>query len=84
MFLTLDRLYEIVKRHVAIDKYAHEKKVVIRLSEPSIGGISCVGITQAYGGIDWDNGKFIIQPAEPIIRKKQHERKESQDVTKIS
>lgn len=69
MFYTLEDLKKRVDQAIAVNRYAKDRTVIIRVSEPSIGAMAGVQITQAYCGIDWDNSKFIIQPSVPLFRK---------------
>lgn len=59
---------------------AHEKlggrecEVVVRLSCNSIGPLAAVGVENGFFGIDWDNGRFLLNPVEPLILKPKDER----------
>lgn len=44
-------------------------KVVVELSQISIGGIASTEIAQIYEGFDWDFGKVIINTSDSIIMK---------------
>lgn len=48
------------------------ERVVIQVEEPSIGGTPCVDIEAIYAGFDWDHGKILIVPKEPLVRKKEY------------
>lgn len=47
--------------------------VVIELSEPSIGPIAMVEVKSAFQGFDWESGKFIIHPSEPVVRRTENQ-----------
>lgn len=49
----------------------------------SIGGQPCVPIMSAHRGFDWDAGKLILQPKEPLISAAgiEDERKRMRDLT---
>lgn len=54
--------------HPHIDKN-NPSEVVIQLSTPGIGTTPCVGVENIYAGFDWDHGKLLIIPNEPIVKK---------------
>lgn len=60
--------------HKTYDKLG-DWRVVVRLSDPSVGGCACVDVDNVFPGFDWDHGKFIIHASEPIIRKKKRSKK---------
>ena len=37
-------------------------------SPNKIGGSACVGVVEIYQGIDWDDGKFLIQTEYPLTQ----------------
>lgn len=42
-------------------------KLVIVIKRPgSIGGTPCVEVESVHAGFDWDNGKLMIYPAQPL------------------
>lgn len=49
----------------------------------SIGGQPCVPVISANNGFDWDAGKLILQPREPLISASgiENERKRMRDLT---
>ena len=54
--------------HPYIDK-KNPSEVVIELSTPGVGATPCVGIKNIYAGFDWDHGKLLIVPQEPLVKK---------------
>lgn len=42
--------------------------VVIRLKEPSVGGVACSEIASAHRGMDWDNARFVLSPSVALRR----------------
>jgi hypothetical protein len=46
-----------------------EPRVVIEVHEPgSIGGTPFVEVEQVYSGIDWNAGKVLLKPAQPLTK----------------
>lgn len=46
-----------------------DDEVAIELGSPSVGPHASVGVETVYAGFDWDNGKLLIVPQEPLVRK---------------
>ena len=61
-----------VSAYQSISNKNEPDSVVIEIAEPSIGPTTCVGIKTIYSGFDWDQGKIIIVPSEPLVRKKNY------------
>ena len=62
-----------VEAHQEISNKTNPESVVIQVEDTnSVGGTPCVGIETMYAGFDWDDGKFIIIPSEPLIKKKNY------------
>jgi hypothetical protein len=54
----------------AIDRHIQQHgddKVVIRLSEPSVGGMAKSEVKSTFPGFDWDRGYFIIDAEKPLF-----------------
>lgn len=43
-----------------------EARIVIQ-SQGSVGGTPTVAVRDALAGFDWDSGKFLIYPEQPLI-----------------
>ena len=43
--------------------------VKVKVWEDSLGATPSVGICDAFIGIDWDSGQFLLMPNVPICRK---------------
>jgi hypothetical protein len=60
-------LYRILERYrgCSLDR---DPEVVIKISLPfsTVGSQPVVGVSQAFEGIDWDSGKFILVPSESV------------------
>lgn len=61
-----------VSAHAHVADKNEPERVVIQLEEPGVGSTPCVNIETMYAGFDWDHGKIIIVPAEPLVRKKEY------------
>ncbi len=62
--LTLITLKEVVDHHLSMKgDRANEITVCIPNNKVGMGGTPVTYVTGAHGGIDWDSGKFFIQPA---------------------
>jgi hypothetical protein len=48
-------------------------EVVINIAKPSIGPTATCKVTSAYYGFDWENGLFILSPAQPLVPKTEKE-----------
>jgi len=73
--MTAQELFDKLKPILGHDKYkTYDKRgddiVVIKLSVPNVGGYFCTEVEDVGFGFDWNHGKFIMFPADPIIRKK--------------
>lgn len=59
--MNLKELKELVDYYYHDSRYAEQTKVCIKVFRAgSIGGTPTIEVTKAYGGIDWDSGKFIL------------------------
>lgn len=70
LYRTLD---DAVKRH---ERFIHrlDHNVMIKTSSPSMGFSSAVEVANAYFGIDWDSGRFFIQPSKSLVIKSEKEK----------
>lgn len=53
-----------------------ESEVVIEYTPPgnTVGSIPCVSVDGAFFGFDWDSGRFIITPNQPLMVKVEDKR----------
>ena len=54
---------------IPVDHYDRHT-VVIEITKPfaTVGGTPTIPVKAVMCGFDWDNGKFIIVPAEPLMK----------------
>lgn len=76
--MKLLELHKILDVHVTrhqddADPYRLDQDVMIAISSPSIGPCAMVSINNASFGFDWENGKFILNPAKPLVVKSEKE-----------
>jgi len=60
--MTLQHLYDKIGSQLRICPRKGADVVGIQLPSSEFGGSLLMGIKDAYCGIDWDDGKFIIVP----------------------
>ena len=63
--MTLKELKDILSSYI---DYHSENDVVILLNEKSIGPHACSGIDVVFPRFDWDDGKILICPTNPLCR----------------
>lgn len=64
--MTLQNLYDKIGAQLKICPRKGEDRVCIELEGGYFGGISTVDVRDAYCGIDWNDGKFIITPVNEV------------------
>ena len=64
--MTLKKLSELVEFYM--DGHKNDK-VLITLSQPSVGARAFVDVQGVYAGFDWEDGQIRIETVEPIITK---------------
>jgi len=63
--MNVRELHAILSRF--LDKHGDDP-VVIRRSDPSMGAVAMTGVHNAGPGFDWEHGKFMIFPDEPLFK----------------
>lgn len=66
--MTLSDLAERINRTLEL-KPGRELTVCIPNNKGGMGGTSVTYVTGAHGGIDWDAGKFFIQPEVKMVNR---------------
>lgn len=61
-------LYTLLKFYIDENMECLEFPVVIPLSESSIGSRMMAGVSNVYQGLDWENGKMILEPNIKLVR----------------
>jgi len=66
--MKFSELKRLVDLHCRDDRYHEDPEVVIQIKLPysTVGGTPTVKVKNAYGGFDWDSGKFIFHPEEDL------------------
>lgn len=66
--MTLMTLKEVVDRYLEM-RQGRDLTVCIPNNKGGMGGTSVTNVMGANGGIDWDGGKFFIQPEVKMIER---------------
>ena len=66
--MKLSELHQIVNRSYDPSRPHDDSEVVIRVRLPftTVGAMPTVGVKQGWQGIDWERGKFILEPVEQL------------------
>lgn len=65
--MTMQELYDRIESSMRMDVTAKDREVVIKLLDRGqIGGMRTVPVAYVQCGIDWENGKYLVYPAESL------------------
>lgn len=64
-------LLELKKRVDAALKHRDNENLIVCIpnNKISAGPLATTEVINAYQGFDWDNGKFFISPAKPMVER---------------
>lgn len=57
---------QVMQHYVTEDERRPMKLAIVVTSQGSIGGTPCVEVQNIQAGFDWDHGKLMIYPAQPL------------------
>ncbi len=57
---------QVMQHYITGDERRPMKLAIVVQSQGSIGGTPCVEVATLSAGIDWDHGKLMIYPAQPL------------------
>ena len=75
--MKLSELKHIVDQTIALSKYAPDEEVVVTIKMPyaTVGAHPMMKIKSAGSGFDWESGKFMLWPEQPLTEHSEEFRK---------
>lgn len=64
--MELKNALQLMQHYITEDERRPMKLAIVVTSQGSLGGTPCVEVQSIHAGIDWDNGKLMIHPAQPL------------------